>query len=40
MSKEPFQVLIADDEEAMRSVLCHVIDKADGFVLAGGSVGR
>ncbi|HPJ02754.1 MAG TPA: LytTR family DNA-binding domain-containing protein [Candidatus Limiplasma sp.] len=35
MTKEPFQVLIADDDDAMRSVLKHVIDKAEGFVLAG-----
>jgi len=35
MTKEPFQVLIADDEPAMRTVLHHVIDKADGFTLVG-----
>jgi two-component system, LytTR family, response regulator len=35
MSKEPFSVLIADDDEAMRNVLRHVIGKAEGFTLAG-----
>ena len=35
MSGEPFSVLIADDEEAMRSVLRHVIERAEGFTLAG-----
>ncbi|MBE0600851.1 MAG: response regulator, partial [Firmicutes bacterium] len=35
MSKEAFQVLIADDDAAMRGVLKHVIEKADGFALAG-----
>lgn len=35
MTREPFLVLIADDDAAMRSVLCHVIDKAEGFALAG-----
>ncbi|MFH1513635.1 MAG: response regulator, partial [Bacillota bacterium] len=35
MIKEPFQVLVADDDDAMRSVLRHVIGKAEGFALAG-----
>lgn len=35
MSKEAFQVLIADDDDAMRGMLRHVIDKAEGFALAG-----
>ncbi|MBN1778186.1 MAG: response regulator transcription factor [Clostridiales bacterium] len=35
MSKEPFRVLIADDDADMLGVLRHVIDKADGFALAG-----
>jgi len=35
MTKEPYQVLIADDESAMRTVLHHVIDKAEGFMLVG-----
>ena len=35
MIKEPFQVLIADDDADMRGVLRRVIDKADGFSLAG-----
>ena len=35
MTAETFSVLIADDEPAMRTVLRHVIDKAEGFTLAG-----
>lgn len=35
MSKEPFQVLVADDDAAMRTVLRHVLDKAEGFTLVG-----
>ena len=35
MIKEPFQVLIADDDDDMRGVLRRVIDKAEGFALAG-----
>lgn len=35
MTNEPFSVLIADDEDAMRTVLRHVMDKAEGFTLVG-----
>lgn len=35
MTTETFSVLIADDEEAMRSVLRHVIERAEGFTLVG-----
>ncbi len=35
MTKEPFQVMIADDDAAMRSVLKHVVEKAEGFTLIG-----
>jgi two-component system, LytTR family, response regulator len=35
MMKEPFRVLISDDDADMRSVLRHVLDKAEGFTAAG-----
>lgn len=35
MTTQPFSVLIADDEDAMRAVLRHVIDRAEGFILVG-----
>ncbi len=35
MMKTPFQVLIADDDADMRTVLRHMIDKAEGFTLVG-----
>jgi len=35
MSKEPFQVLIADDDADMRGVLRHIVEKADGFEISG-----
>ncbi len=35
MTTEPFQVLIADDDSAMRTVLRHILEKAEGFTLVG-----
>jgi len=32
---DDLKVLVADDEEAMRSVMRHIIDRVDGFRLAG-----
>jgi len=35
MTQESFQVLIADDDDAMRTVLRRILEKAEGFTLVG-----